>query len=646
MFKLERIEAENFLSFKEFELNLDNQGLILINGINKTNNSFDGNGAGKSTVLNAIIWALFGKTTNSLAADDVVNNQVGKNTRVSLQLTIDDVPHRIERYRKHTKMKNGVKLYRKDKDITTKSAKDTDSAIVELLQVDYTTFTNAVFFGQGNIITFANATDKERKEILERVTGIEVYRKAQEIAKEKVKEQNLIEQDLLIKREKLDREDEHINELESNQKEYYKHTEELLKTTQKQLELSEEDLEKEGFADKIEKEEQTIANMVEPEKPNPNHVPKVITDIQERIILLQSDRKKISQAHDEYNQALSKIDAQLSVVNSQLSGLDTSDRCPTCGTKLDVSHIIVESERLNESKKELLEKRSEVSLGAAQLYKNVGAYDEAILKNQNESATIRSNYEQEAYEEIHKYNSKLTQLRQAVADLHSMQKQAQNKIDNLKSQLSNLDAIPKPTNYDEKRADIKVKIKQVDDDILVVKTSQLRYQDAVSMFSNSGIRSMVLDLVTPFLNERANKYSNQLTGGDIEINFSTQKENKDGTLTDKFDVEIINKSGGQDYRANSGGEKKRIDLAISFALQDLLLSKDEMNTNIALYDECFEALDMVGCENVIEVLREKQKQIGTIFVITHNESLKNLFENIITVEKTDGTSVIKSEVTV
>ena len=70
------------------------------------------------------------------------------------------------------------------------------------------------------------------------------------------------------------------------------------------------------------------------------------------------------------------------------------------------------------------------------------------------------------------------------------------------------------------------------------------------------------------------------------------------------------------------------------------MEKNDMSTNIALYDECFDGLDIIGCENVITLLKDRLKTVGTIFVITHNENLKPLFEKSIKVVKENGVSKI------
>ena len=63
--------------------------------------------------------------------------------------------------------------------------------------------------------------------------------------------------------------------------------------------------------------------------------------------------------------------------------------------------------------------------------------------------------------------------------------------------------------------------------------------------------------------------------------------------------------------------------------------------NLLAYDELFESLDAVGSENVIELLRQKLKDVSTIIVISHNEDLKPLFDKTIMVTKEQGISTLK-----
>ena len=638
MFIFKRVEAQNFLSFDKLDLELDGKGLTLVNGRNLTNDSFDGNASGKTSIFNAIIWGLFGKTPNMLAADDVVNNRAGKNTFVKLYLENNGDTYVIERYRKHSKFKNTVKFFRGESDLTDKSTKDTDKRIVELFGIDYVTFTNTVFFGQGNIVSFASATDKERKEILEQVTGIEVYRKAQDVAKEKVKESNLQKATVEVAIKALQSDLQRLDEVETAQVNAYSYTHQMLLTAHKEL----ENLNDQQIPDKQHLQEQ-LNSLAEPDASVLNETPEGATKLLEEIDSGEQSYNRLKEWLDaaQVRKMSSLIEAKN--LKETYASLDTSDKCPTCGAPIDNNHIIQERQRLTEAIEPLDLEVSTIEEQQKQVQEVANDYQAAITSSRKAYADVVEAHRRGYYESLEVYRSNRSELERQVQQITFAEQQRETAKKSIEGRIAELSSVPVPVRDEAKRAQIDKEIAQNEEQLKLITLATTKYEDAVEMFSNKGIRSVVLDLVTPFLNERANHYSNILTGGEIEILFSTQKENKDGSLADKFEVEIKNLHGGSDYRANSGGEKKRIDLAISFALQDLLLSKSDMQTNIALYDECFEALDMIGCENVIEVLREKQSQIGTIFVITHNEALKNLFDKVLTVEKKDGVSKIMEE---
>ena len=114
-----RIHIHNFLSIKDITLPLDNQGLVLINGVNLDNNSLNNNGAGKSAILEALVFALYGKTIRGLKGDAVVHHLVGKDMKVELDITDDDgVTYKVIRHRGHPVNRNKSLLYRDGVDIT------------------------------------------------------------------------------------------------------------------------------------------------------------------------------------------------------------------------------------------------------------------------------------------------------------------------------------------------------------------------------------------------------------------------------------------------------------------------------------------------------------------------------------------------
>ena len=641
MFKFKHVHAENFLSFHELDLELDNQGLVLIEGKNETSEAFSANGAGKSSVTSAIPWALYGKTPTGLSHDDIVNNITGKNTMVALDVEVDGVPHRIERYRKHSKHKNTVKLFREGKEITAKSVKDTDNMIQDLFKVDWNTFTTALFQGQGNTVTFANATDTEKKNILEGISGIAIYKKAQEIAKQKLGDTKLVESEITHKLQLAQQELTSIEALEQSEQDSYAVTATMIESDTALHRQAVEHFHTANYDQQIEQLNTVLADynsLSKPEETKPSEDELTLIEEKEAITAnLQTMQESVAQLEEAVRGYSKEYQAKV----HEKSLLATSDTCRYCGSPLDNDHAVKEESRLNQEMEGL---QDSIKLGnnyiAETLNPAINELRQGLQDKNNQLEYLAHEREQKRWADYHKQMGQYQELTQELGKLKNERDLKWNNIQSLERNLASLANVPKPKDRTEEKQVIHATVETLQQELLATNITKEQYEQTISMFSNTGIRSVVLDLITPFLNERANKYSALLSGADIEILFSTQTQNKDGSYADKFGVTVINNHGGEVYQANSGGEKKRIDLAISFAIQDLVMSKDDLQTNIALYDEIFESLDPIGCESVITLLQEKQKQIGSIFVITHNSALSTLFENTITIKKVNGVSHI------
>lgn len=632
MVKFKYVKMNNFMAIKEAELELDNQGLILIEGVNKTNDSFDSNGSSKSTLVSSITYALYGKTEKGLKADDVVNKYEKKNTSVILSFDIGEDNYRIERYRKHKEFKNKVKLFCNDKEITGSTNDVTDKQIQDLFGIDFSTYVNAIIYGQGDIPMFSQATDKGKKEILESITKVEVYKKAQYVAKEKVKEveeqQNKEQQEIEklgyqkeLKQEQFDKEVSKYNQVMEQKKQ----EEETFKQRQ------------EEYNNKVKELDEQI-NTLKQNIPEIENTEFIFSDnynkAKEGIELIKNNiNDKLMPVWNQEELSERVVDQEIKSIQSKINQLDTNDHCPVCGSPIDNSHKVKEKENMEtqisqeqeklkqhkENKQKIEDKKRELETKINQLEQMMKEED---LQKQNHDREIQKQYQQQ--QEV--YNN-ISQLENSKSGLQ-------------KPTLNDYSYIEKPDEklYKKEQNDIDKAIDKHKDKVVQLETKKNKYSNAVDAFGNKGIRSVVLDFITPFLNERANEYLQTLSGSDIEIEFQTQVKNSKGELKDKFDVIVKNSNGGESYKANSAGEQKRIDLSISFAIQDLIMSKDDISTNIALYDECFDGLDTIGCENVVKLLKDRLKTVSTIFVITHSESLKPLFENVITMVKEDGVS--------
>lgn len=618
------------MSISKVELELDNQGLVLIEGINDTNETFQSNGSGKSTLLSTVTYALYGATPSGLKADAVINKEVKKGLAVILEFEKDGIPYRIERYRKHKKYKNLVRFFQGENDLTQKSVADTDSKILDVFGIDYLTYANSIMYGQGNVEIFATATDKGKKQILENLADIGVYRYAQDVAKKRAQQANAQAEELnrqyLAK--KYDR--DNLTSLYMSALSQYENTEKLLERTKEELSKAEEVVEERSKELDYHTKQTTTEVATIREQMNKLVSPENATEVDKKVDEQYSNVTRLEQAKQQNLTAITKL-------QQDLASVQTNTNCHLCGALLSPEHREQELQRIQA---EIVEKQGFIT----KIDSALAVYTPLLEEARAEQAIMRKAI-QEYTGDYQRLSNEINTLLGNLNTLKNNLDSAVREVDSKQDMINQLKAVPKPEYDKQTEKVLDEELAKINENIEELREEERQYNIiAQEVFSNKGIRSEVLDLVTPFLNERANHYLSILSGSDIEINFSTQTEKADGSLSDKFDLEVINGSGGNTYQANSEGEKKRIDLAISFAIQDLVQSKANIAVNLGLYDECFDGLDAIGCENVIRILKERQKNISSIFVITHSENLKPLFENVITVKKVLGnTALLESE---
>ncbi len=147
-------------------------------------------------------------------------------------------------------------------------------------------------------------------------------------------------------------------------------------------------------------------------------------------------------------------------------------------------------------------------------------------------------------------------------------------------------------------------------------------------FSENGVVKFVIRNVLEYFNAKVNFYLSHLSQGKFFIEF-------DESLTET----ITHKSHTIHYISLSGGEKKKISLAVMLGLQSLLKISNTEDVNIMFFDEIAESLDAEGMEGLYILLSELKKT-KTLYVITHNNYLKSLMDNAktVTMIKSNGTS--------
>jgi len=149
-------------------------------------------------------------------------------------------------------------------------------------------------------------------------------------------------------------------------------------------------------------------------------------------------------------------------------------------------------------------------------------------------------------------------------------------------------------------------------------------------FSQQGIIKFIIRNILDYLNNRVNYYTSFLTDSKYSLYFDEELNEK--VMTEDQVIQYI---------SLSGGEKRKINLAVMMALKDLLLLTDKNQSNILFLDEIAENLDEEGINGLYALLQEIKKD-KLIFIITHNKYLKTLLHSAprLSIIKSKGVSKV------
>ena len=193
-----RLEITNFLSYQETaELDFAGIQTACISGRN---------GAGKSSILDALTWVLFGKS-RSKSDDEVVNKLAARDkgqAEVKLEFSLEGTLYRVmrrKRIRRSPVLELQIDSEAGWKPLTESKVRETQAAIENLLRMNYDTFVNASFLLQGKADEFTTKTPNQRKVILADLLGVSLWERYREKA---VVQRREVEQDKLRKGDRLE----------------------------------------------------------------------------------------------------------------------------------------------------------------------------------------------------------------------------------------------------------------------------------------------------------------------------------------------------------------------------------------------------------------------------------------------------------
>ena len=201
------------LSMRNFMPYRDKVPPLYFNGIHTACISGD-NGNGKSALIDAMTWALWGRTRNTSKSDDPLIHQGQSEMEVEFDFAMGEQGYRI--IRKHARPKGkraGKTLLDLQiaanggfKSISADSITQTQQKIINILHMDYATFINSAFLRQGHADEFTCQPPTKRKEVLGNILGLAFYDELEQRAKELAKEQEIESAQLESTLEEISRE--------------------------------------------------------------------------------------------------------------------------------------------------------------------------------------------------------------------------------------------------------------------------------------------------------------------------------------------------------------------------------------------------------------------------------------------------------
>jgi len=459
------------------------------------------NGAGKSTILDALSYSLYAKPFRKINKNQLINSINGKGAEVEVEFSIANNNYKIIRgIKKYGSPK--FEVYRNDELINQDaSARDYQDVVEKnILKLNHKSFSQIVVLGSSTFVPFMQLSSQHRREVIEDLLDIQIFSTMNTLLKEKAaaNKNKLMDIDYAINlaEEKISMQENYISQLKQNNEK---------RINDGKIKIA-----------KAEKEKKSYSNQ--------------IVTLQENIEQLQNDKAdidKIKTKKKKLEQFEYKMQDKISKLSQEITFYGDHDDCPTCKQNID-----------EDFKCDIIEKKqkvlNETNDGFAQL-------KEEYEKVERRLVTIQGIIDQinDLQADITSHNSQINALNQLIdsinEDIQSLNvpKQSNAETDKLKELTKEL-----KSNHEEKET--------LTNDKSVLDVASLILKD-------SGIKTRIIKQYVPIMNKLVNKY---LASMDFFVQFELD-ENFNETIKSRYRDEFS-------YASFSEGEKMRIDLALLF----------------------------------------------------------------------------------
>lgn len=587
MIKIKDLTVKNFMSVgnQTQAINFDKGELTLVLGENLDlggDDSGSRNGTGKTTIVNALSYAIYGNALTNIKRDNLINKINGKGMLVTINFEKDGVDYKIERGRKPniTKFTINGKDFEEDSDESQGDSRETQKVIEELFGMSHEMFKHLIAL---NTYTepFLALKNNDQRAIIEQLLGITLLSEKAECLKEEMK----------INRDKMSSENTRI---------------ETVKISNEKIQQNIESLERKQ-------------RMWEDQKVS------AIDELESSIKILQEiDIDAEIEAHkclDDFN----KKQAAIAEAKRWIANIEADDaKQEKLIEKLDNEIVLLKEHKCHTCGQDLHDKKQEEILNAKEEQKQEAAAQ--ILANstqlQEHQTVIVDIGELESCPPT-QYDT-LEQALQHRSTVEGLEKDLQAKKDDINP-------------YSEQITELKdTAIQEVSFDLLNELTKVKDHQDFLyKLLTNkdSFVRKKIIEQNLAYLNQRITYYLAKIGLPHI-VEFQND-------LT----VVITQLGQDLDFDNLSRGERNRLILSMSWAFRDVWESLYH-SINLLFIDELVDSgMDSAGVESSIGILkkmtRERQKNV---FLISHRDDLTSRVNHVLKVIKENGFTSYSNDV--
>ena len=460
MILFEKVRWKNFLSTgnQYSEINFNSHATTLIVG---------DNGSGKSTVLDALTFSLFGKPFRKINKGQLINSTNEKDCRVELEFSIGTINWKVVRAIKP----NLFEIYRDDKVLDQASSANDQQKWLEqnVLKMNYKSFTQIVVLGSSTFVPFMQLTATNRREVIEDLLDIKIFSSMNSIIKDKIRHEKEILNTLDLKKEslndKVDMQQKFIDEVESRGKENIKEKEDKIKNLGNEIDTN---MERNTFI------QSDIDGLIKEQED--------VTGAGDKLVELNNYRGKISQ--------------KVASVTKDHKFFTQNTVCPTCTQSID------EDFRLN--------KIADAQTRAKELQSGHQKLEEAIKT------------EQERERQFTTLSKEITKLTHGISKNNTRVSGCQRQVQELESEIQTLTSQLENRSVEHDKLTTFTENLQETYDELVSHKDQIKYYNfTYGLLKDGGVKTKIIKKYLPLINQQVNRYLQMM---DFYINFTLDEE--------------------------------------------------------------------------------------------------------------------------